>query len=430
MSEHSTFSRYIHRSRERGQVVVQPRMGWGSPEVMRQALLAVKQNSPPCIGTLTLDSYTRIGDYLTPLVSLRKGHQLNGYPIVSHSAETTRAMLAGVQDEDFPIQVRHGTPKPQLIFRRMIELALDATEGGPVSYCLPYSRISLSVAIGAWEESCRLLAGEMEHAHVESFGGCLMGQLCPPSMLVTMSVLECCFFKECGLRSVSLSYAQGTSYTQDRAALALLRELAAELLGGIDWHVVLYTYMGLFPATEAGAATLIAQSARLARESATERLIVKTKAESRSIPTLEDNLQALRLSRVAADAVTGVVPLSAAERGCYEEIKFEVMALLDAVLSADCNVSRALSIAFRRGLLDVPYCLHPDNRSLVRSAIDDEGRLVWANTGNLPIRATAHPQPRGVSPSQALLTQLSYLARRCDQMHDPSQSTHYGSLHS
>lgn len=416
MSCTSTFSRYIHRARADGRVVVQPRMGWGSPDVMRHALLAVKHNSPPCIGTLTLDSYTRVGDYQTPLISLRNGLQLNGYPIVSHSADTTRAMLAGIHDEDFPVQVRHGTPQPRLIFQRMIELGLDATEGGPVSYCLPYGRISLNAAIDAWEESCRLLAGELEHAHVESFGGCLMGQLCPPSMLVTMSVLECLFFKECGLRSVSLSYAQGPSYAQDRAALVLLRELAHELLSGVDWHVVLYTYMGLFPATDHGAASLISQSARLARESSTERLIVKTKAESRNIPTLEDNLQALRLSRTVADAVAGVPPLSPQERAYYEEIRYEVVALLDAVLNLDARLTRALSGAFRRGILDVPYCLHPDNRNLARSAIDDEGRLVWAHTGNLPIRVAAHPRSGDSSPAEALLAQLSHVARRCDHM--------------
>lgn len=416
MVRSSIFSRCIHRARERGELVLQPRMGWGSPEVMRNALLAVKQSSRPCIGTLTLDSYTRTGDYQTPLMSLRGGQELNGYPILSHPAQTTRTMLAGIYAEEFPVQVRHGTAMPQLIFRRMIEVGLDATEGGPVSYCLPYGRIPLKAAIDAWREACRILAGDLEHAHVESFGGCLMGQLCPPSLLVTMSVLECLFFKECGIKSVSLSYAQGPSYAQDRAALLLMRELAQELLEGIDWHVVLYTYMGLFPGTDAGAAALISQSARLARESATERLIVKTQAESRNIPTLQDNLRALHLSRVAADGAGEVRSRSMQEQACYQQIKLEVLALLEAVLNADGDLGRALGIAFRHGWLDVPYCLHPDNRGLVRSAIDDEGRLVWTDTGNLPIRCEPYRAQSHSSPSESLLQQLSQVAQRCDHM--------------
>jgi len=236
-------------------------MGWGDPAVMHEALLSVKASGPDLVGTLTLDSYTRTGDYRSPLVCLREGQALNGYPIISHSAAVTRDVLAGVYGEQFPVQVRHGTPRPQSIFRRMIELGLDATEGGPVSYCVPYGRIPLDVAVVAWEEGCRLLADQVEQAHVESFGGCLMGQLCPPSLLVAMSILEGLFFRSCGITSVSLSYAQGTSFAQDLGALRVLRELAQHFLSDIDWHVVLYTYMGLFPRTPTGAIRLIVDSA-------------------------------------------------------------------------------------------------------------------------------------------------------------------------
>ena len=382
--------------------------------MMRDALLSVKASGANRIGTLTLDSYTRTGDFETPVVCLREGQQLNGYPIVSHSVATTQAVLVGVHDEEFPVQVRHGTPQPQTIFQRMIDVGLDATEGGPVSYCLPYGRVPLDVCVGAWAEACHILAHRAERPHVESFGGCLMGQLCPPSLLVAVSVLECLFFKSCGITSVSLSYAQGPSHAQDRAALRILREAAQQLLGTIDWHVVLYTYMGLFPSTEAGASALIASSARLARETGTERMIVKTTAESRQIPTLADNLHALHLAQLAADAVDEVSNITVREQECYEQIKEEVMALLDAVLNADGDLGRALCSAFQHGLLDIPYCLHRDNRGLARSAIDHEGRLVWATTGNLPIRPATHCWSSDAPPSEALLSQLAYVANRYD----------------
>lgn len=75
----------------------------------------------------------------------------------------------------------------------------------------------------------------------------MLGQLCPPSLLVALSVLEGVFFRQHGLRSVSLSYAQQTHHDQDVEALLALRTLAGEHLAGMDWHVVLYTYMGVFP---------------------------------------------------------------------------------------------------------------------------------------------------------------------------------------
>ena len=70
----------------------------------------------------------------------------------------------------------------------------------------------------------------------------MMGQLCPPSLLVAISVLEGLFFRQHGLRSISLSYAQQTSPAQDDEAVAALTSLADELLPDVrlarrDLHV-------------------------------------------------------------------------------------------------------------------------------------------------------------------------------------------------
>src|SRR5581483_6686062 len=145
------------------------------------------------------------------------------------------------------------------IFGALIAAWLDATEGGPVSYCLPYSRMPLDASVQNWARACELLAGLREtgaEPHLETFGGCMLGQLCPPSLLIAMSVLECLFFRQHGLRSVSLSYAQQTSAEQDIEAVLALRRLAGEWLPGIDWHIVIYAYMGVYPRTPDGASRL------------------------------------------------------------------------------------------------------------------------------------------------------------------------------
>ena len=54
--------------------------------------------------------------------------------------------LSSLACEDFLIQVRHGTAKPEKIFKRLVQCNLFVTEGGPVSYCLPYSRTPLEEA--------------------------------------------------------------------------------------------------------------------------------------------------------------------------------------------------------------------------------------------------------------------------------------------
>lgn len=47
-------------------------------------------------------------------------------------------------------------------------------------------------------------------------------------------------------------FAQQIDQAQDEEAVAALRSLAAELLPGLDWHLVAYTYTGAYPHTPSG----------------------------------------------------------------------------------------------------------------------------------------------------------------------------------
>lgn len=408
------FQRFIEQARERRELVVQPRMGFGGLAPMRAGLAAVAGLPCATIGTITLDSYTRVGDYQSALQCLNSDSLLNGFPIISHPLEAVRGMLDGLYGPSFPIQVRHGTAQPQNVFKRLAALGLDATEGGPVSYCMPYSRLPLARAVEAWAESCQLLADATPHGHIESFGGCLLGQLCPPSMLIAMTLLEALFFRQQGIRSVSLSYAQGTSMAQDFGALQALRELAADYLDGAHWHVVVYSYMGVFPTTGHGARRLIYDSARLTQAAGCERLIVKTVAESRQIPSVADNLEALSMAaEVAADNRLEVDPAS---EGYRQEVLFEARQLVESVLDLHPDIGVALLQAFARGRLDIPYCLHPDNPGRATTRIDEHGALRWGNVGGLPL-----PQSCGLSSigpgisSSELFQMLHYTVSRYDQ---------------
>lgn len=411
MNQHSDFVSFIRQCQQNNQLVIQPRMGLGKIVDMKQGLIEVKSSAAPTVGTLTIDSYTRVGDYLTPVKCLQKNERLNGFPIMSHSSQAICSMLEEVGcGTGFPVQVRHGTAEPQQIFKRMVDVGLDATEGGPVSYCLPYSRLPLQNAIKAWNDSCRILAGETDCAHIESFGGCLLGQLCPPSMLITISLLECLYFADLGIKSVSMSYAQGTLAAQDRAALKVLNELANRYLKGVDWHVVLYTYMGVYPYSEQGALRILQDSAILAKQTGCVRLIVKTKAESRQIPTVADNLEAIDIAHKAASETQLNQNLNQQECEYYEEIMTEVNQLLGSILNIDSNIGTGFARAFKIGLLDIPYCLHNDNSGKSRSYIDSNGALKWARVGNMPINNPVNCLQTGEQKvtSKKLINMLSY----------------------
>jgi methylaspartate mutase epsilon subunit len=419
------FGAFVRAARQRGELVVQPRMGFDAPARMRSGLAATKAADATTIGTVTLDSYTRVGDLGAVVEALRTGTALNGYPIVTHPPEVTAEVLACIRDDTFPVQVRHGSASPGAIFDALVTLRLGATEGGPVSYCLPYGRTSLADSVRNWTEATIRFACLREHGiepHLETFGGCMLGQLCPPSLLVALSALEALFFTRHGIRSVSLSYAQQTHPGQDTEAVLALRRLATELLPDIDWHVVIYAYMGVYPQTDEGAHRLLGQAAELAVHTGSERLIVKTVAESRRIPTIEENVAAIEY---AAAVARRLVPSPGVAADGTSQTYREARALIEAALALAAEPGRALLAAFGRGYLDVPYCLHPDNAGRSRSYLDTQGRLCWARVGAMPLGdlvPQAGPDVRITS--SGLLADLSYVRRVFDPRDLTSQLNH------
>ncbi|MFD0372208.1 FAD/NAD(P)-binding protein [Streptomyces sp. NPDC059071] len=419
---HPDLGAFVQEAAAAGELVVQPRMGMVSPDEMAAGVAAVAALPERTVATLTIDSYTRVGDHAAATAALRTGRPLNGFPIVSHGPRTA-ARTAAAAGRRTPVQVRHGSADPMAIFRTMTAAGLSASEGGPVSYCLPYGRTPLAESVAAWRDSVRFLAEESRaagrRAHLESFGGCLLGQLCPPSMLVAVSLLECLFFVRNGATSVSLSYAQQTHAAQDAGALAALRLLADELLPpAVDRHVVLYTYMGVYPRTVPGARLLLRRSAELAVRGGAQRLIVKTETEAHRIPTVAENLTALSVAADAARAARARPRPAGAHSGSdTEEILAEARALVDAVLGLSDDLGAALLKAFDRGLLDVPFCLHPDNRGEARSAVAPDGRLQWTDLGALPLLTTS----RRTSPMTS--RQLAGMLGRVSREHDLAAET-------
>ncbi len=409
-----SFGEFVRRASQDGRLVVQPRMGMSDPRTMRAGLQATKRTIATTVGTITLDSYTRIGDHGRARAAVASGAELNGYPIVAYDVATTRAVLDGVVSPGFPVQIRHGSPCPEPIFAALIEAGLHATEGGPVSYCLPYSRAPLEHSVRNWTRACELLARLHDRGlepHLESFGGCMMGQLCPPGLLIAVSILECMFFRQHDIRSVSLSYAQQTSPDQDAEAVLALRRLAAEFLPDIDSHVVIYAYMGVYPRTPWGARRLLEEAARLAVRTGAARLIVKTIAEAHRIPSIADNVGALETAAAAAAGERRApVTREVADTGIYAEAR----ALIHAVLDLGQDLGQALTHAFRSGYLDVPYCLHPDNARRTRSYIDQAGRLRWSGIGAMPIRHVVRPTGSAELTASGLLAALSYVERKFD----------------
>lgn len=400
-------------------LVVQPRMGFSDIATMRKGLEAVRDLNFPTIGTITVDAMTRQGLVKKARQAVKRGDKLNGFPLASYAAADIKILLSSVVSDQFPVQVRHGTPLPNHVFDAARDARLIAIEGGPVSYALPYGKTLLRDTFSAWRESVTLWVEygiEMGiDTHIESFAGCMMGQLCPPQLLIALNILEGLFFKSLGLRSLSLSMAQGTNSDQDVAALLALRVLANNYLSGVSKHIVAYTWMGVFPETSHGAELLIKESARVACIGGAERLIVKTVDEAKGIPSIENNVQSMKWCHDVSSAFRNCSP-SAIQNTLSSRLAEESQLIINTVLSKHPDISIAIQQAFAEGVLDIPFCSHRDNANRSRPALNQQGFISWADPGNIPVSGSSRNVSALTLTSNGLLKALRFNKEKYDKL--------------
>ena len=397
-------SRFLnHRD---GKVCFQPRMGVKCIDSMAAALQKIKALSSP-IGTLTLDSFSRQYDIESIERVMNGSGELNGFPLIFYDHAEIKEKMTSLQDDTFLIQVRHGMANPYEMVKHMIRAGLIVTEGGPISYCLPYSRLPLEKSLGSWQKTVGILADN--GGHLETFSGCMMGQLSPPSLLIALNIIEGLFFANHGLSDMSFSYAQSYNLQQDYAALCALKTLVDNYFGTVNYHIVVYTFMGIYPETVTGHKNILFDSYKLAQQSKSRRLIYKTRYESSRIPSISENMDELQNlmkidslqetdNRNSTEKNDNTLELDTKE---YNRILQEAEILIQNVIHLSPDLNASILTAFDQGILDVPYCLHPQNKGNTQSWIQDNGQdkgyvrwhhpLLHKNETNLFSPLSKHP---------------------------------------
>lgn len=362
--------------------VVQPRMGFSDLSDMRAGLLATASCNANAVCTITLDSFTRTNNFKAASLAMENGSKLNGYPIVNHSSISTRELISEIEEKySVPIQIRHGSPLPSKIFKRMIEVGANATEGGPISYCLPYSRVPLKDAIKDWNIACSFLAEGDSKSHIETFSGCMLGQLCDPAILIAFNIIEAIFLKNCGINSISFSYAQGTSSIQDRSSIRALKKLADIYLKNTSYHIVAYVFMGFFPKTIGGFCRITNEILSLSNIEEISRVIVKTPVESSRIPRVIENIAALEYCSAQLDDLN--IYKAAFDDEEFDRVFNVANNIILKVLNSDKDLGNAILKSFDSGVLSLPYCLHQDNKHKSFIEIDERGYCKVSGKYNL-----------------------------------------------
>ncbi|MCU4751472.1 methylaspartate mutase subunit E [Halobacteria archaeon AArc-curdl1] len=372
------------------QPLLQPRAGVPRLEDQIELLRYLHGEGEADLLPTTIDSYTRDNEYAKAQEGLENAREsgtdtLNGFPAVNHGIDGCRALIDSV---DAPIEVRHGTPDARLLAAITFAGGFQSFEGGPISYNIPYTkRHDLATTIEHWQFVDRLAGAYTERGvriNREPFGP-LTGTLVPPSIAITVMVLEGLLAATQGVRSLTLGYGQVGNVVQDVAALRALRSLGEEYLPDeVCVTTVFHEWMGGFPPDEARANGVISLGGMTAAIARPDKVITKSPQEFQGVPTKEANAAGLRTTRQIIDmALEQQIDID----GIEDEqalIERETHALMESVFDhGDGDVARGTIQAFDAGALDVPFAPSDSARGAVLPARDDDGRVRILEFGDL-----------------------------------------------
>ncbi|TBW47799.1 methylaspartate mutase subunit E [Marinobacter halodurans] len=391
-----SFAQALKGAHDKHTMIVQPRSGVPDASDQEFQFKIFRDNGVRAV-SYQIDSMTRNNNYSGAAKAIResaKGRDncLNGFPLINYNIDVLREITKNVA---LPIQTRHSTRDPRLLAEMSYAGGVTAFEGGPISYNIPYYKdYPLSDALSAWRY-VDFLTGYyyQEHGIVldREFFGTLTATLIPPCIAIATNVLEALLAAGQGVKCVSLAYAEQGNRCQDIAAIEVMGSLAREILGehgydDVDVYTNFHQYMAAFPQSRWRSEQLIAASATTAALSGATRMIVKAPAESRSIPTLEDNLRALELVDAGiarAEECTVNHGQVAAERAL---IRKEASALINSVLEIqEDSLEQKIVRAFELGRIDIPFAPSIHNRGIVRTLRDLEGAVRFLDVGHLEL---------------------------------------------
>jgi methylaspartate mutase epsilon subunit len=383
----------MQKAKAEHKILVQPRAGVASIQGQIDLLAALSQAGADCL-PLTIDSYTRRLLFAELDRQMQIDPQgVNGFPAIWHGVDGCKRVIEAFPDK--PIQIRHGSPDPRLLAAVTLGAGCTAFEGGGISYNIPYcEKTSILQALSDWQfvdRLCGLLAERQIIIDRESFGP-LTANLIPPSLALVVSILEAILAAQTGVKSISLGYAEQGNRWQDIAAMRSIEPLADKYLAiygfkDIVLSTVYHQYMAAFPTSAEKIKKLLYGSAITGALAGAHRIITKSPAEAVHIPTASANAQGIRLVRKAIAAVT---EYEINEERIAEEmgmIRAEVDAILASILHLSADVMTAISLAFAKGLLDIPFAPHQETRGKVITVRDSEGAIRYAKTGNMVLPA-------------------------------------------
>jgi len=380
----------------RQQTLIHPRCGVGSyaeQEYIFHRLSAAGAD----VLSFQIDSNTRNGEFYENEKLLNDKSLINGYPLINHGVTVTKKIVDSVPER--PVQVRHGS-KPKvsvLLAYQALSAGVSGFEGGAGTYLFPYFKsIPLSTSIYYWQYVDRLVGILAEKGCIvdREFFGTLTATLIPPEIAICFNIIETLLAVRQGVKSISLGYAEQGNRVQDIAALLSLRKLTRQYLDergyrDVECSTVMNAYMAGFPVDRVKAEELIRESAVTARLGRATRIMIKTIPEALHIPTLEDNVEAIRITKQGfslSEAYGKEGYEATAVKAERELIEGAVRSIIGSVLeSGGGDIARGFVNALKNRYIDVPFSPNFQARGSIVTLRDCEGAVRIYEPGNMPL---------------------------------------------
>lgn len=308
---------------------------------------------------------------------------------------------------------------------------ITSVEGGGLSHCLAlHADQSPTESLREWQEVDTLVALQSQTP-----GGVVERELCPapggglvpPSLSLTVAMVEMLLAARQGVRSFAIGYQEMGSEIQDAAAVAAARQMARQYLDeagylDADARIAWHQWMGAFPLSLDAGIDAICRSTQRAHRAGVEKIVVRSPVDGRVAPTVDQIAAGVACAR---DALTRPLPAlpSAPVTREKERIMNEVSSFMDAILGLSDDLAVATIRALNSGILDLPFSPSRYVRGEVTAARDLDGAVRFLDPGALPLSLPArrfhsaamaarrNASPANFRPEQMIEADLSTMKR-------------------
>lgn len=316
---------------------------------------------------------------------------LNGYPVPVHGVKGIKTIIESI---DTPFQIRAGSPDHRFVYEVGLAGGASSLEGGFICYLFPYDKTTSPLeSLQFWKYVDRLSASYFKYYQAvinREYFGPLTCCLIEPSLPITINIVQAILSAKAGVKCISVGLAEQGNRIQDIAAHNVLRTKTLQYLSSMAYadvtiSTVYHQYMAAFPTDYSKARDIIYNSSVTAALAQADRIMTKTPVESIHIPTKMDNAEGLNLT---SSGINQAYDVHIDRLKIEQEIALleeEVDGLMKYVFTAGKgSFARGALIAFKEGVLDIPFSPSKYNRGQLLTAKDCDGAIRFINPEILP----------------------------------------------